>query len=243
MAGPGHKAGVSGTMALYLGVLFRLGGKESLVSPSSLADELRVTPAAVDRMVHRMQALGLVERLAYKGVRLTPRGETVALRTIRYHRLAEAFLVRVMDYGWHEAHDLADQLAEICDDVFADRMEAKADFPSRCPHGEPIPTKEGVMPELRDVPLTELSVGNRGIIRRVRLRDPEKLQYLAKEGLVPEATFELVGRAPFGGPLRLRLVSGECIIGAELAAKLSVELDEAGESSLDGEDEAASENT
>jgi DtxR family transcriptional regulator, Mn-dependent transcriptional regulator len=210
-------------MAHYLGVLYRLGGSDMHVSVSSVADDAEVSTPAAARMFRRLETRGLVAREPYKGVRLTSKGELEALREIRSHRLSEAFLVRVMGYGWHEAHDLADRLAEIGDDDFANRMEEKTGFPTRCPHGEPIPSREGVMPEINDQPLTELEVKDRGVISRVRIRDPERLQYLAEEGLVPETHFQVAAKAPFGGPIRIGLEDREVVLGTEIASRLYVE--------------------
>ncbi len=210
-------------MGLYLAELYRLGGGRDFVPPSALAEVLEVSPAAVARMVARLDALRLVERRRYRGVRLTEQGRREALRVIRYHRLAEAFLVRVLDYGWHEAHDIADALAEIADERLVARMDEKAGHPRRCPHGEPIPTPDGQMPEIHDLPLTDLQVGQSGVISRVRTRDKARLKYLAEVGLLPETPFRVEGRAPFGGPLRLRLPQGECVIGEELARVIFVE--------------------
>jgi len=174
-------------------------------------------------MFRRLETRGLVDREPYKGVRLTSNGELEALREIRSHRLSEAFLVRVMGYGWHEAHDLADRLAEIGDDDFANRMEENAGFPTRCPHGEPIPSREGVMPEINDQPLTELEDKDRGVNSRVRIRDPERLQNLAEEGLVPETPFHIAAKAHFGGPIRVGLGDREVVLGTEIASRLYVE--------------------
>jgi DtxR family Mn-dependent transcriptional regulator len=209
-------------MALYLAELFRLGGGDDFVSPSLLAEALDVSPPAASRMGRRMTQMGLVERAHYRGLRLTDVGRREGLRTIRYHRLAEAFLVRVMGYGWHEAHDLADALAEIADEALVERMDEKAGHPGRCPHGEPIPTADGVMPVIDDMPLAEASEGETVLISRVRTRDSERLQYLARVGLVPEARVRVEARATFGGAFRVRIGSDECVLGSELADALYV---------------------
>ncbi len=209
-------------MALYLAELFRLGGGDDFVSPSVLAEALDVSPPAASRMGRRMTQLGLVDRAHYRGLRLTQVGRREGLRTIRYHRLAEAFLVRVMGYGWHEAHDLADALAEIGDESFVERMDVKAGHPRRCPHGEPIPTADGEMPVVNDVPLATISEGETVFVSRVRTRDSDRLQYLAKVGLVPESMVRVEARAPFGGAYRLRIGSDECVLGSELAEALYV---------------------
>jgi len=215
---------ISSSMAHYLGVLYRLGGNREHVISSAVATDAEVSAPAAARMFRKLEARGLVDREPYKGVRLTSEGEREALREIRTHRLSEAFLVRVMGYGWDEAHDLADGLAEIGDDDFADRMEKKAGFPTRCPHGEPIPDREGNIAELKDRPLTELENRDQGVISRVRIREPERLKYLADEGLIPETQFRVVAKAPFGGPIRLGLSRREVVLGNEIASRLYVDL-------------------
>lgn len=211
---------------MYLAETYRLGGENEYVASSALAKELRVSSPAVSRMADRLHILGLVERIPYKGIRLTPDGLREGLRTIRSHRLAEAFLVRVMDYGWHEAHAMADALALAADEAFVLRMDEKAGHPTRCPHGEPIPTPEGVMPVLDDVPLTELEQGAEGVISRVKVREEEKLIYLEQVGLVPDAWIRVGSRTPFDGPIGLRLEDKDLVVGSELAQGLRVLRDE-----------------
>jgi DtxR family Mn-dependent transcriptional regulator len=213
---------ISDTMRDYLGEIYRLGQGEAWVSTTALAEVLNVSSPASVRMVRRLHKAGLVDHLPYKGIRLTPVGKKIALLNIRRHRLVERFLVDVLEFGWHEVHTKADQLQRGIDQTLEDRIDELMKGPTSCPHGEPIPTREGVMPELGDIPLTVIPPGKKGKITRVRTHEPEKLQYLAEIGLVPGADFELVNRAPFNGPLRLKLGRNEQVIGAELAAALWV---------------------
>jgi Fe2+ transport system protein FeoA len=46
------------------------------------------------------------------------------------------------------------------------------------------------------------------------------LRYLAEIGLVPGASFELLNRAPFNGPLLLQVGQNTYAIGLEVAAAL-----------------------
>jgi DtxR family Mn-dependent transcriptional regulator len=175
-------------------------------------------------MVRRLHQGGLVDHLPYRGVRLTPSGRKAALLGIRRHRLVERFLVQVLKFGWHEVHDEADELQKGITQILEDRIDELMGHPATCPHGDPIPSRDGIMPELNDIPLTVVPPGAKGRISRVKTREPEKLQYLAEIGLVPGAPFELVNRAPFNGPLRLKIGSDrpEQVIGVELAAALWV---------------------
>jgi DtxR family Mn-dependent transcriptional regulator len=79
------------------------------------------------------------------------------------------------------------------------------------------------MPELDDVPLTELHQGDESRISRVKVRAEEKLIYLEQVGLVPEAWLKVVSRAPFDGPIGLRLEGREVVVGWELSQQLRVQ--------------------
>ena len=129
----------------------------------------------------------------------------------------------VLKFGWHEVHDQADALHKGLTQQLEDRMDELMGHPATCPHGDPIPSREGVMADLGDVPLTVTPPGAQGKISRVKTHEPDKLKYLADIGLVPGTPFELVSRAPFNGPLRLKIGRGEQIIGAELAGALWVQ--------------------
>ena len=94
--------------------------------------------------------------------------------------------------------------------------------PTRCPHGEPIPDIHGIIVKPEDVCVMNLAVGTKGEISRVRTHDAERLQYFRSLGLVPGEPFEILGRAPFNGPMRLRIKNEEVVIGAELTKVLWV---------------------
>ena len=215
---------ISETMRRYLEEIYRLGHGNVWVSTTALAEVLDVSGPASVRMTRRLHEAGLVDHLPYKGIQLTPYGKKVAMLNIRRQRLIERFLVDMLMFGWDEVHDKADHLQKGVNQVIEDRLDELMGHPTSCPHGDPIPTRAGVMPELNDKPLTVIPPGQQGTITRVKTREPEKLQYLAEIGLVPGAYFELVNRAPFNGPLRLKLGRNEQVIGNELAAALWVQL-------------------
>ncbi len=210
-------------MREYLGEVYRLQHSGSGATTGALAERLGVSSPNVVRMLKRLDEAGYLRHQPYQGAQLPRAGELEALRSIRRHRLAEAFLVTVMKFGWEEVHDYAHHLEKAIDDAFEDRMDEVAGYPATCPHGDPIPSKDGVMPPVNDRPLPELEAGARGILRRVKTDDAEKLVYFRELGLLPGAPLQLVSRAPFNGPLRLRLKNEEIVLGLELAAALRVE--------------------
>src|SRR5579859_2606862 len=209
----------------YLAEAYRLAHYQKdnpYVTTSALAEEVGVSAPAVAAVVERLKRAGYVEHEPYRGMKLTPKGEREALMNIRRHRLSEIFLVRVMGFGWHEVHDEADAIGAVIDEKVAARMEQMAGYPTRCPHGEPIPTADGVMPDIVDEPLAEVTAPAEVSISRVHTHDPEVLTYIASLGLLPGQALSLVSRAPFNGPLRLRMDNHEQVIGHELAQVLRV---------------------
>lgn len=216
---------ITSAMQEYLAEAYRLGyynGESQPISTSALAEVLGVSAPAVTRMVQRLKEAGCLDHEPYRGVVLTEEGVREALRSIRRHRLVERFLTDVMAFGWHEVHDAADELGAVVSDSLVERMDVMAGHPRRCPHGEPIPTAEGVMPRVIDTPLTEASTLTPLVVSRVSSHDEEKLRYLDMLGLKTGAAFEVLERAPFSGPIKLSIKGKEHFIGHELARTLRV---------------------
>ena len=213
------------SMQEYLAEAYRIAcyqPETPFVSTSALADELNVSAPAVTRMVQRLKQAGFLEHQPYRGIRLTAAGEREALANIRRHRLVERFLVDVMGFGWHEVHDDADDLGMVVSDMLVDKMDEMSGYPKRCPHGEPIPSADGLMPAVIDYPLSEVEVNHDYVISRVHSHDAHKLRYFTELRLEPGKQFRLVMRAPFKGPLQL-LVDGQThFLGHELAGTLRV---------------------
>lgn len=219
---------LSVAMREYLAEIYRLQEDEPTVSTTSLADRLDVSAPAVPRMLKRLKSAGYVKHIPYQGVELTERGRKEALRELRRHRILEVFMVDVMGFTWDEVHEHADQLGQGLNDVITARMAEMTDYPTRCPHGEPIPDEQGHLPAVDDICIINLGVGHKGVVSRVRTHEPERLQYFASLGLVPGAKFSIVGRAPFNGPMRLQVGREELVIGVELTKSLWVTKEGAG---------------
>jgi DtxR family transcriptional regulator, Mn-dependent transcriptional regulator len=215
---------ISPIMREYLGEIYRLGRSTEGVTNLGLAERLDVTASAVARMLRRLDQAGMLTHVPYQGVKLSEQGEREALRSIRRHRLLEVFLVKVMGFGWDEVHEESHGLQLTISDAFEDRMDEVAGRPSYCPHGDPIPTKDGHMEATHDQPLVEVPNGAAAVLRRVKTDDGDKLRYLAELGLMPGVKLKVINRAPFNGPLRIKANGHEHVLGTELAKALRVEV-------------------
>ena len=214
----------SNAMRRYAAEIYRLQQDDEQVTLSILSSHMAASAQAISTMIKRLSDGGYLSYEPYRGVRLTEEGERIAMPALRRHRLTEVFLVKVMGYDWAAAHELSDVFEHGVNDELEDRMDELTHHPVRCPHGEPIPSRDGVMPRVQDKPLLEVPSGSDCVVSRVRTHEMEKLRYIAELGLVPGIPFHLLSCAPFRGPLRLQMKSEDHVIGYELAASLWVEV-------------------
>ena len=196
-------------------------GVES-VATSALADRLGVSPASASAMVKRLAELGFVSHEPYKGVRLTPAGEKLALEVIRHHRLLELYLSEALGMPWDRVHDEAEVLEHAISEELSDLIAAKLGDPTHDPHGDPIPTRDGRIEEQITRSLADSQPGERVVLARVSDSDPAMLRYLGERGIEPGTPLEVVGREPFGGPLNVRVDEREVPLGLGLARAMRV---------------------
>jgi DtxR family Mn-dependent transcriptional regulator len=116
------------------------------ISSRDIARRVGVSAPAVSKMLRRLVSLKLIRVHPSTGVHLTPFGERTALQTIRKHRLIELFLVRELGYHWDEVHAEAERLEHHISPLFEERIAEKLGHPDFDPHGDPIPSVEGLMP-------------------------------------------------------------------------------------------------
>ena len=192
------------------------------VGTGAVADRLGVTPASASAMLKRLADDDLVEHSPYRGVRLTPDGEQLALEIIRHHRLIELFLAEVLGMSWDRVHEEAEVLEHHISEELEELIATKLGQPARDPHGDPIPSRELDIEDDRTVALSDLEVGGRGVFERVSDRDPEMLRYLDARGIRPGAAIEVRAREPFEGPIRVSVSGDEHALGTPLARRMRV---------------------
>src|SRR5580700_4576775 len=119
------------------------------VAMGRLASAMGVVPGTATSMVKALSDSGLVEYQRRGGVRLTSRGEQLALHVLRRHRLVELLLVKVLGLDWSEVHEEAESLEHAISDRVLERIDAILGHPTVDPHGDPIPTSKGQLHEPR----------------------------------------------------------------------------------------------
>ncbi|MGH2955551.1 MAG: metal-dependent transcriptional regulator [Solirubrobacterales bacterium] len=207
----------------YAKAVYQLQSRaEGSVGTGAVAERLGVTPASASAMLKRLADEGLVEHTPYHGVRLTKRGEKVALEVIRHHRLIELFLAEVLDMPWDRVHEEAEVLEHHISEELEERIATTLGDPLRDPHGDPIPSRDLAIAADDTVSLAELEVGSDGVFERVSDRDPEMLRYLDSRGIRPGVRVRVAGREPFDGPIRIEVDGEEHALGAPLAGRMRI---------------------
>lgn len=218
----------------YLAAIYKLSETQSRsgekVTTSALADLMHVSPAAASSMLKRLEESNFVERSNVDGITLTEQGRLAALQLVRRHRLLEVFLVQVMGFTWDQVEVEAHRLEHSISSAFEERMDGLCGYPTHCPHGDPIPRKDGALPDEPLLSLVDMQPGQGGVLRRVGTDDARILRYLTQLRLEPGCNLRLVEQAPFNGPVTLELLNGvngdspvaTQMLGSELAAQLFI---------------------
>ncbi|HYL42630.1 MAG TPA: metal-dependent transcriptional regulator [Ktedonobacteraceae bacterium] len=216
-----------------LKVIFTMQDRGQKVTTSAVSEQLGVSDATVTMLFKDFAEAGWVEHVPYRGVRLTSIGERKAMEVIRHHRLLELYLARELGYSWDKVHAEADKLEHVISEEFEDKVDALLGYPTVDPHGDPIPSKDGIIAVRKGCTLTQLKDGQAALILRINDQNPEKLCYLGQLGLYPETSLQMLGRAPFGGPIRILVGEKphqvEHMLGVELAEQIIVTSAEAQE--------------
>jgi DtxR family transcriptional regulator, Mn-dependent transcriptional regulator len=202
----------------YLKAIYTIGRGTGAAATNEIAQRLALAPASVSGMVRRLADQGLLAYERYHGVKLTETGRRAALRTLRRHRVIEAYLAQALGYPWDGVHAEAERLEHAASDELVDRMAATMGEPEVDPHGAPIPTRDGAVDETEYTSLAELGVGTPGVVVRVADEDPAMLRYLAELSVVPGKRVTVKSRAPYGGPITLVVGRAEISVGPALAA-------------------------
>src|SRR5918999_3664531 len=202
----------------YLKEIYKLAGSGQRATTSALAARLKVSAQSVTAMLKKLATLGLVEHERYRGAKLTEAGERVALEVIRHHRLIEQYLVETLGLPIDAVHVEADRLEHALSEELEAHIDRTLGFPTRDPHGDPIPGPDLRIVVTEATPLSTLAPGAKAVVSRVPDGDGELLRYLSELKLTPGNRVEVKDSAPFEGPLTVRVAGADHAISRELAA-------------------------
>jgi DtxR family Mn-dependent transcriptional regulator len=149
-------------------------GQGRHASPESLAGTLSLPRMKVTRLITDMELQNLLETRGGE-IHLTPEGERWAMHIVRAHRLWERYLADEARMPLNQIHDAAHRREHGFTDAQLDELSAALGHPTRDPHGDPIPTREGKMPFVEITPVTSWQTGVPG--RIVHIEDEPAIAY------------------------------------------------------------------
>jgi len=204
----------------YIDAIYKIQQKNRIAKTNELAKELHVVPGSITNTITHLEKHKLVEHEPYKGVKLTAKGEKLALDIIRRHRLAERLLTDILEVEWSNVHDSACKLEHALTRDVVKLLEKKLGNPKVCPHGNPIPTENGKMEEEKCYPLTEAGLNEICKISKLTDESREKLQKLADKGIKPNVYVHVIRRNP--STLLLCIDGKECALTCSEASTIWV---------------------
>lgn len=208
---------LSKQMEDYLKNIYKLQEEASPVSTKAIAEKIGVSPASVTSMIKKLDQLKLLVYEPYRGVVLSKRGEKVALEIVRHHRLLELYLTQKMGMEWHKVDAEAEELEHVLSDELEAAMDRVLDYPTIDPHGDPIPSKDGVISSPEEVVLIDLEPGLRSVVSRVTQESSDVLHYLGNLGIFPEVEIEVEEHAPLAGTVTIAVKGKSISLGRDVA--------------------------
>jgi len=208
----------------YLKAIFKLSQITENVSTNQIAAELATKASSVTDMLRKLAEKLLINYTRYQGVSLTQTGEKVAINIIRRHRLWEYFLVEKLHFKWDEVHDMAEEMEHISSNELIDRLDEFMGFPSRDPHGDPIPDSKGNFKKNDLKPISAVGVNTCGIISGVKDHSTAFLQYLEKHELTIGKQITVKEIITYDNAVILQMENKDIQISRDVAINLLIAL-------------------
>ncbi|MEM3711982.1 MAG: metal-dependent transcriptional regulator [Thermoproteota archaeon] len=206
----------------YLECIYKLQEREGVARTSNIIRSLKVAPGTVTNTIERLEKEGFVKHVSYRGVSLTERGVRIALQVIRKHRLCERLLTDILKMNWSIVHKDACMLEHSLSEEAASHLEEVLNYPKTCPHGNPIPTRQGKILEEKTIPLLELAVGKRGVVAKLIEEDVETLAYFWTLGIVPGTLIEILEKPRPDDLVKIRIGRERHAVSNRLASIIRI---------------------
>lgn len=206
----------------YLKALFHLVDNEGKVTINELSKFLNVKMPSVNNMMKKFAEKKWVIYETYKPLIVTENGRREAALVVRKHRLTEMFLVKKMNFGWENVHEIAEQLEHVHSQIFFDKMDEILDYPKFDPHGEPIPDKDGNIIAQDLQKLSTCGEGETVVFASVTLSDDAFLTYLNDRKLLLNTKVKIIKIESFDKSMTLEIDGQKEILSKKATEKILV---------------------
>ena len=161
----------------YLEVLYKHENKKNHISTTTISKQLKIAPASVTQMLKKLEDLGYISYIPYKGAILTEEGTKIAQKITRKHRILERFLSDVLKIKKENIHIQACNMEHSLSDEAERAMCQMLEHPDKCPDEKPIPACDldfnSCQECLNESDIEEIGVRNDNLISISQLYDNE----------------------------------------------------------------------
>ncbi len=206
----------------YLKALFHLVDNEGKVTINELSKFLNVKMPSVNNMMKKFAEKKWVIYETYKPLVVTESGRREAALVVRKHRLTVMFLVKKMNFGWENVHEIAEQLEHVHSQIFFDKMDEILDYPKFDPHGEPIPDKDGNIISQDLQKLSSCETGETVVFASVTLSDDAFLSYLNDRKLLLNTQVKIIKIENFDKSMTIEIEGKKEILSKKATEKILV---------------------
>jgi len=211
----------------YIKCIYHLQQETGTVNTNSLAAEMHTRPASVTDMVKKLKAKKMLQYEPYKGFKLSEAGKKAALDVVRKHRLWEFFLVEKLKFDWDKVHSIAEELEHISSNELVHRLEIFLGSPSFDPHGDPIPDKNGKIPVISQLCLSDIPVKQTVTVSSVSNQTAQMLEMLKHYKITLGTQLMVLKKFEFDGSLEIKVLKqAACIISEQVAKNVFVHYDQ-----------------
>ncbi len=208
----------------YLSIIYKYKDESGQVKANIIAEKVQVSNAAVTDMLKKLAKDKYIKYQPYKGIKLTSSGEEYARNIVRRHRIWEVFLHQIVGMPWEKVHDEAHNLEHSASDDLINRMEEMLNFPEFDPHGDPIPSKDGMVPrQKKSIPLSMLVKNEKGTVLRVNDFDNEFLKYISNIGIELGKVIHIKNVLEFDHSMLIEINKKQINISGTIAANIFVD--------------------
>ena len=176
-------------------------------------------------MLKKLKAKKLLQYEPYKEFCLSVQGKKIALCIVRRHRLWEYFLVKKLQFGWDEVHEIAEELEHVSSKKLVEKLDAFLNNPHFDPHGDPIPDSNGKMRAQQQIKLIDMPFNKQAEVTSVGNQSTELLELLKHKNIHIGTRLEVKRKFSFDNSVEVKIRNMRpATISEQLAAALFVKL-------------------
>lgn len=158
---------------------------------TEVCEQAHISSEKLPEVIGRLVLEQLIET---NPLRLTPQGKQKALSLVRAHRIYEKYLAEHSGYAPEEWHSKAEEMEHKLGIDEKARITSLLRNPLWDPHGDPIPTEDYHIPEVKRKLVSQTKEGDWYKVLHIEDDDEDLFRLLTAEGLANNSVIQMIGR-------------------------------------------------